>query len=185
MREVPMQILNSIVDWSSANVDLLLAVQAALSGFSGVFAILGWTTLSKIVGTIAALDLGRVVRQLKARRDAARKAGLIAIAAIALGCSGAAQPPSVARSLALLEGAVVVTDAALAQTIAALPPGTDLAPWRARVQTLVTIADKIRDGAATVEQLCTDLPAVATIASAAECPECSRAVAAVDRAVCQ
>lgn len=181
-----MQICNTIVDWSSANVNLLLAIQAALAGFSGVFALLGWTTLSKITGTLTALDLGRIVRQMKARRDALRKAAPVALVLLAVGCGAATvRDTSVARSRALLEGAVVVTDAALAQAISALPPGTDLAPWSERVQTLVTIADKIREGTATVERLCNDLPAVATIAGAIECAECSRAVAAVERAVCQ
>jgi hypothetical protein len=181
-----MQQLANFIEWLSANIQAIILIQQALCVvLSGIFELLKLTKASKVVGTIAALDLGRIIRKAKAGKDVAKKAGVVTIALLLAACSGAPPKPSVESSIAVIDATIGATGVALAVTIDHLPPGTDLAPWQPRVEAITEAAKIVSDAGATVEDACKALNDSLAIAEAVDCAQCVDSAEKVKDLVCK
>lgn len=113
-----------------------------------------------------------------------RRASLGLLLFAAFGCAGMKAPATPRDVLPLVEGAVAVTDAALAVAIDNLPDGTDLTPWAKRVEYLERIAEPLRTGKATLDDVCRELPSVAALGAVVDCDKCTEAATVVQALAC-
>ena len=54
----------NIIEFIRTHLDVIIQIQLVLAALSGLFQVLGQPAISKVLGTIAVLDVGRIVRKL-------------------------------------------------------------------------------------------------------------------------
>lgn len=94
--------MTGVIDYLTAHLTQIVIIwQSLFIALSGIAELLGFTAISKVLGTTAALDLGRVIRYVKAfisfyqankiRRDTlasnVSKIGLVLLVLVVSGCS--------------------------------------------------------------------------------------------------
>ena len=124
--------MTQLIEFVRTHADLIVQIQALLVVLSGILQTLGFPMWSKLVGTLAVLDLGRVIRQAP---RVPPSAGLALLALGIGGCTPAAQNRDCVAAKA--------ADEALAIAIVAKP---DSPRWPLRVEALeaATAAVKLR-----------------------------------------
>lgn len=132
--------------------------------------------------SIALWAIGKRVAPVIAVRKVASIAATVSLLAV-LGCGRPANDPRAV--LATAETAVIVTDAALAAAIDALPPGQDPAPWAARVSKLNKVADALRKADATLDDACAAAIVSGAVGLQIGCTQCQRVAGEVQRLACE
>lgn len=80
-----------IIEFIRTHLDVIVQIQLVLAALSGLFQVLGQPAISKVLGTIAVLDVGRIVRKLPPKSGPGVGTGtailLVVSALFSQGCS--------------------------------------------------------------------------------------------------
>lgn len=171
--------IESALKYFVANYEVLISIwQGLLVALSTLCALVGWTKASKILGTFAVVDGGRLVRYAKQALDIRKAIGSLIVFGLVLGCSGQPLPqPPVVCPIPSQYLAALPTPAAVASATQAAQGAVEQVKVVAAdpdAAAAVLVAAKALD---TVEPLCPSLTELAKTDCAAKVAE-ARAVLA-------